>query len=141
MGFGLILGIRSEPMVEEIPLPDHPLPPGEPALQAGDLPCQAPGMAPPGDQVKVVGHEGAEQELEPARLLGMGQGHPDRLTGGLVGQGPGARPLAAEGHEPAIMRVDPRRTMMGKLPAVREHPETMSESSSRVETDDSSDPS
>ena len=94
-------------MVEEIPLPDHPLPPGQPTLQAGDLPCQAPGMAPPRDQMKVVGHEGAEQELQPAGLLGMGQGRPDRLTGGRISQGPGARPLAAEGHEPAIMRVDP----------------------------------
>jgi hypothetical protein len=66
----------------------------------------------------------------------MGQGRPDGLTGGRVGQGPGARPLAAEGHEPAIMRVDPRRAMMGEPPTVRQHPETMSESSSRVETDD-----
>ena len=94
-------------MVEEIPLPDHPLPPGEPALQPGDLPCQAPGMAPLRDQMKVVGHEGAEQELEPAGLLGVGQGRPDGLTGGRIRQRPEARPLAAEGHEPAVMRVDP----------------------------------
>ena len=137
IGFGEVFGVGSEPMVEEVPLPGHPQPSGQPALQAGNLPSQPPGMAPSGDHMKVIGHEGAEQELQPSGLLGVGQGRPDSLTGDRIGQGPGARPLAAEGHEPAIMRVDPRRAMMGKPPAIRQHPETMSESSSRVETDDS----
>jgi hypothetical protein len=58
----------------------------------------------------------------------MGQGRPDGLTGGRIGQGPGARAAAADGHEPAIMRVDPGRAMMGELPAGREHPEIKGES-------------
>jgi hypothetical protein len=117
MGFGLIFSVRSEPMVEEVPLPDHPLPPGQPALQAGVLPYQAQDMAPPGDHMKVVGHEAAKEQLQPAGRLGVRQGGPDRLTGGRSGQGPEARQLAAEGHEPAIMRIDPRRALMRKLPA------------------------
>ena len=125
MGFGSEFGLGSEPMVEEIPLPDDPLPPGQPALQTGDLPSQPPGMAPTSDHMQMIGHDRTKPQLQPAGLLGLSQGRPDRLTGLRGRQGGLAGAAAANRHEPEVVGVDPRGATMGQRPAGRQHPDSM----------------